>query len=203
MKSQSAANKGGQEPFSPKFDAQGLVTAVAVESSTGEILMVAHMNREALEATRNNRKATFFSRSRNKLWVKGETSGNFLEVEEIRVDCDQDCVLLRVRLPAGCRLPYRSQKLLLPPVEPRRGRDPGTPSRLGAFLSCGRDHLRKDFFFPGKGAGRAGRFHHDHLTFGFQKGTQQEGVGNFLFRAPGKSSFEGPADFHQGDGTGF
>jgi len=101
MKSQTPANQGGREPFTPKFDAKGLVTAIAVESSTGEILMVAHMNREALEATRKNRKATFFSRSRNKLWVKGETSGNFLEVEEIRVDCDQDCVLLRVRLAAG------------------------------------------------------------------------------------------------------
>jgi len=98
---QASSEGRGEEPFAPKFDAQGLLTAIAVESSTGEILMVAHMNREALEATRKNRKATFFSRSRNKLWVKGETSGNFLEVEEIRVDCDQDCVLLRVRLPAG------------------------------------------------------------------------------------------------------
>jgi len=98
---QASSEGRGEEPFAPKFDAQGLLTAVVVESSTGEILMVAHMNREALEATRKNRKATFFSRSRNKLWVKGETSGNFLEVEEIRVDCDQDCVLLRVRLPAG------------------------------------------------------------------------------------------------------
>ncbi|NBS13511.1 MAG: phosphoribosyl-AMP cyclohydrolase [Verrucomicrobia bacterium] len=101
MKSQSPAKDGGPEAFAPKFDAQGLLTAIAVESSTGQILMVAHMNREALEATRKNRQATFFSRSRNKLWVKGETSGNFLEVEEIRVDCDQDCVLLRVRLPVG------------------------------------------------------------------------------------------------------
>jgi len=98
---QASSKSRGEEPFAPKFDAQGLLTAIVVESSTGEILMVAHMNREALEATRKNRKATFFSRSRNKLWVKGETSGNFLEVEEIRVDCDQDCVLLRVRLPAG------------------------------------------------------------------------------------------------------
>jgi phosphoribosyl-AMP cyclohydrolase len=101
MKSQHPAKKGGEEPFVPKFDSQGLLTAVVVESSTGKILMVAHMNREALEATRKHRKATFYSRSRNKIWVKGETSGNFLEVEEILVDCDQDCVLLRVRLPAG------------------------------------------------------------------------------------------------------
>ena len=101
MKKQPSAKDSGEEVFQPKFDSRGLLTAIAVESSTGEILMVAHMNREALEATRKNRKATFFSRSRNKLWVKGETSGNFLEVEEIRVDCDQDCVLLRVRLAAG------------------------------------------------------------------------------------------------------
>ena len=101
MKNQPPAADGGEGAFAPKFDAQGLLTAVAVESSSGEILMVAHMNREALEATRKTRRATFFSRSRNKLWVKGETSGNFLEVEEIRVDCDQDCVLLRVRLPSG------------------------------------------------------------------------------------------------------
>ena len=74
---------------------------IAAEEHKRCVTIVAHMNREALEATRRNRKATFFSRSRNKLWVKGETSGNFLEVEEIRIDCDQDCVLLRVRLPAG------------------------------------------------------------------------------------------------------
>lgn len=101
MKSQPPTPEGGEGTFAPKFDTQGLLTAVAVESTSGEILMVAHMNWEALEATRKTRRATFFSRSRNKLWVKGETSGNFLEVEEIRVDCDQDCVLLRVRLPAG------------------------------------------------------------------------------------------------------
>lgn len=101
MKPEPSEKAGGEELFVPKFDAQGLLTAVAVDRSTGKILMVAHMNREALEATRKSRRATFFSRSRNKLWVKGETSGNFLEVEEIRVDCDQDCVLLSVRLPAG------------------------------------------------------------------------------------------------------
>jgi len=63
--------------------------------------MFAFMNREALAATRRKQKATFYSRSRKKLWVKGETSGNFLIVKEIRVDCDQDCILLLVRLPKG------------------------------------------------------------------------------------------------------
>ena len=99
MKNTQPPSTEGAEPFDPKFEALGLLTAVVSEVTTGRVLMVAHMNREALEATRQNRKATFFSRSRKKLWVKGETSGNFLHVEEILVDCDQDCLILRVRLP--------------------------------------------------------------------------------------------------------
>lgn len=95
------APSGQPEPFAPQFDSQGLIPAVAVDAGTGEVLMTAYMNREALEATRRTRQATFYSRSRKKLWVKGETSGNFLAVEEIRVDCDQDCLVIRVRLPAG------------------------------------------------------------------------------------------------------
>ena len=91
---------GGEEDFQPKFDGQGLLTGVAVEVESGQVLMVAFMNAEAVEATRTTRRATFFSRSRNKLWVKGESSGNFLSVEEILVDCDQDCLILKVRLPA-------------------------------------------------------------------------------------------------------
>lgn len=89
--------------------------------------MMAFMNQEALEATRRTKKATFYSRSRQKLWVKGETSGNFLMVEEIRVDCDQDCLVLRVRLPkdgAACHTGERScfyRKLALSgPVELER-----------------------------------------------------------------------------------
>ncbi len=101
MSSARPASSGKPEFFEPKFDAHGLLPAVAVDTATGEVLMTAYMNREALEATRRTRKATFYSRSRQKLWVKGETSGNFLEVEEIRVDCDQDCLMIRVRLPAG------------------------------------------------------------------------------------------------------
>ena len=101
MSTPSSVPPGKPEPFAPKFDAQGLIPAVAVDCGTGEILMTAYMNREALEATRRTRKATFYSRSRNQLWVKGETSGNFLVVEEIRVDCDQDCLVLRVRLAPG------------------------------------------------------------------------------------------------------
>jgi len=101
MSSPRPASHGKPEAFAPKFDAQGLIPAVAVDAGTGEVLMTAYMNREALEATRKTKKATFYSRSRQKLWVKGETSGNFLAVEEIRVDCDQDCLVVRVRLPQG------------------------------------------------------------------------------------------------------
>ena len=101
MSSPRPASSGKPESFEPKFDAQGLIPAVAVDVATGEVLMAAYMNREALEVTRKTKKATFYSRSRQKLWIKGETSGNFLAVEEIRVDCDQDCLVVRVRLPKG------------------------------------------------------------------------------------------------------
>ncbi len=76
----------------PKYDAAGLVTAVVTDASTGEVLMLAHMNAEALAATRASGKATFWSRSRQALWVKGETSGHFLNVRELRIDCDQDAI---------------------------------------------------------------------------------------------------------------
>ncbi len=101
MSSPRPASPGKPESFEPQFDAQGLIPAVAVDAASGEVLMTAYMNREALEATRKTKQATFYSRSRQKLWIKGETSGNFLAVEEIRVDCDQDCLVLRVRLPKG------------------------------------------------------------------------------------------------------
>lgn len=88
------------EPFSPKFDAAGLLTAVVTHARTAELLMVAHMNREAIDRTLATGRAHFWSRSRGKLWLKGETSGHFLAVEEIRVDCDSDCLWLRA-VPAG------------------------------------------------------------------------------------------------------
>lgn len=78
----------------PKFDASGLVTAVATDRTTGEVLMVAHMDREALDRTVMEQVAWFWSRSRNRLWKKGETSGNVLHVAELRIDCDQDAVWL-------------------------------------------------------------------------------------------------------------
>ncbi|MGC8551650.1 MAG: phosphoribosyl-AMP cyclohydrolase [Phycisphaerae bacterium] len=80
-----------------KFDSNGLITAVAVDADNGEVLMVAFMNREALERTLQTRKATYWSRSRSKFWVKGEESGHVQEVQDILIDCDQDCVLLKVR----------------------------------------------------------------------------------------------------------
>ncbi len=83
--------------FMPRFDAQGLLTAIAVDVVTNAILMVAYMDGEALAKTRASGLAHFHSRSRGKLWLKGETSGHFLRVEEIRVDCDQDALLLLVR----------------------------------------------------------------------------------------------------------
>lgn len=86
--------------FSPRFDAAGLVTAIVVDADSHILLMVAHMNAEAIEQTRATGQAHFWSRSRAALWRKGETSGNGLTVLEMRVDCDQDALLLRVK-PAG------------------------------------------------------------------------------------------------------
>ena len=86
--------------FLPKFDANGLLTTVAVDAASGEVLMVAFMDAAALAKTRETGLAHFHSRSRGRLWLKGETSGHTLQVAEIRVDCDQDALVLLVR-PAG------------------------------------------------------------------------------------------------------
>ena len=81
----------------PRFDDHGLLTAVAVDSETRDVLMVAFMDAEALAQTRQTGLAHFYSRSRGRLWLKGETSGHFLRVQEMRIDCDQDALLLLVR----------------------------------------------------------------------------------------------------------
>jgi phosphoribosyl-AMP cyclohydrolase len=97
--------------FAPKFDADGLIVAVAADAATGEVLMVAHMNEEALARTIATGSAWFWSRSRRKLWRKGEESGNTLAVREMRVDCDQDAILLRVEMAGdavACHQGYRS-----------------------------------------------------------------------------------------------
>ena len=80
----------------PKFDASGLVTCVATDVATSEVLMVAHMNDEALRKTIASGEAWYFSRSRNALWRKGETSGHTQRVVEMRMDCDQDAIWIRV-----------------------------------------------------------------------------------------------------------
>jgi phosphoribosyl-AMP cyclohydrolase len=86
--------------FLPKFDDNGLLTAVAVDSATKDVLMVAFMDAEALAKTRETGLAHFHSRSRGRLWMKGETSGHVLQIKEILVDCDQDALVLHV-VPQG------------------------------------------------------------------------------------------------------
>ena len=79
----------------------GLVPAIAQDAQTGQVLMLAWMNREALEETLRTRRAVYFSRSRNKLWRKGEESGNWQEVREVFIDCDADTILLKVHQVGG------------------------------------------------------------------------------------------------------
>ncbi|MFN3511996.1 MAG: phosphoribosyl-AMP cyclohydrolase [Phenylobacterium sp.] len=97
--------------LSPRFDANGLIAAVATHAETGEVLMFAWMNAAALKRTLELGEAVYFSRSRGELWHKGETSGQIQKVVEIRIDCDQDCVWLKVR-PQGdggaCHVGFRS-----------------------------------------------------------------------------------------------
>ena len=84
--------------FAPKFDKDGLIAAIVTDSQTGDVLMFAWMNADALLASLNTGVAHFWSRSRAKLWKKGEDSGNVLTIDEMRTDCDQDALLLRVRV---------------------------------------------------------------------------------------------------------
>ena len=80
-----------------KFDSKGLLTAVAQDIDSGQVLMVAMMNATALRLTLQTKQAHFWSRSREKLWLKGETSGNILDVIQVKIDCDGDCILLQVK----------------------------------------------------------------------------------------------------------
>jgi phosphoribosyl-AMP cyclohydrolase len=99
------------EVLAPRFDANGLIAAIAAHAETGEILMLGWMNAEALSLTLSTGKVHYFSRSRNELWLKGETSGQVQLVVEIRVDCDQDAVLVKC-LPQGdggaCHVGFKS-----------------------------------------------------------------------------------------------
>ncbi len=95
--------------FKPKFGADGLITAISQDADTGEVLMVAYMNEEALDLTIKSGSAIFFSRSRQKLWRKGEQSGHVQKVQQILVDCDQDCLILKVAVDQGqCHVGYQS-----------------------------------------------------------------------------------------------
>ncbi len=93
-----------------KFDKKGLVPAVVQDYETNEVLMVAYMNKTAFKKTLKTKKAHFYSRSRRKLWLKGETSGNIQKVKEVRIDCDGDCILVKVAQigRAACHTGHRS-----------------------------------------------------------------------------------------------
>ena len=87
-----------QDPIKPNFDkGNGLLPVIIQDATTAKVLMLGYMNAEALEKTRQEEKVTFWSRSKNRLWTKGETSGNFLLTEEIKIDCDKDTLLIKVR----------------------------------------------------------------------------------------------------------
>ncbi|MFC1677078.1 phosphoribosyl-AMP cyclohydrolase [Planctomycetota bacterium] len=106
-----SANKKIEEGvnFSPQFNSEGLITAIAQDAGSAEVLMVAYMNAEALDLTIKTGVATYFSRSRQKLWKKGEESGHQQKVQKILVDCDQDCLILKVTVDAGqCHVGYQS-----------------------------------------------------------------------------------------------
>ena len=96
--------------FAPKFGADGLITAVATDAKSGDVLMVAHMNAEAVAKTIESGEAWYYSRSRKALWKKGESSGHVQRVIELRVDCDQDALWLKVEQegPGACHTGRRS-----------------------------------------------------------------------------------------------
>jgi phosphoribosyl-AMP cyclohydrolase len=108
--------------LAPKFDGDGLITCVATDAASGEVLMLAHMNAEALIKTITTGEAWYFSRSRKALWRKGETSGHSQRVVELRVDCDQDAILLKVEQKAGaCHTGRRSCFYRAVPLGPKGG----------------------------------------------------------------------------------
>ncbi len=95
----------------PDFDkGKGLLPVITQEYGTNKVLMLAYMNKESFEETLKSGKATYFSRSRSKLWKKGETSGNMQDIKEIRIDCDNDTILIKVEQQGGgaCHLGYKS-----------------------------------------------------------------------------------------------
>ena len=151
--------------FAPKFDADGLVTCVATDATTGDVLMVAHMNAEALQATIETGEAWYFSRSRQALWKKGESSGHVQRVVEMRVDCDQDAVWIKVEQQGAGRLPHRAAVLLLSrgAASADRARDarnsatrpgPSIPAVYGKRqVSSGRRYFEPDVGFADRASG--------------------------------------------------
>ncbi len=106
-----ASNKDIEQglEFTPKFNSDGLIPAIAQDANTGQVLMVAYMNKESLQETIKTGNATYYSRSRQKLWRKGEQSGHVQKVQQILIDCDQDCLILKVTVDAGqCHTGYQS-----------------------------------------------------------------------------------------------
>jgi phosphoribosyl-AMP cyclohydrolase len=111
--------------FQPKFDADGLIPAIVTDAKSGEVLMLAWMNAEALALTIESRIGHFWSRSRRRLWKKGEESGNLLDVQELRTDCDQDVVWLKVTVAGtgvACHTSERSCFYRALPLGARPGR---------------------------------------------------------------------------------
>lgn len=131
--------------FTPRFDAQGLLTAVVTDAADGALLMVAHMNAEALSLTIGSGVAHFWSRSRAKIWKKGETSGNILQVIEMRTDCDQDAVWLRVRVDgdgAACHTGRRS--CFYRALEPHGSTARLVEEDIEAFPNAGKTDIARD-----------------------------------------------------------
>jgi len=106
--------------FTPKFDADGLIPAIATDHASGQVLMFAFMNQQALELTLQTGQVHYYSRSRGKLWLKGESSGHVQLVKEIRTDCDQDVIWVRVDTQgaASCHVGYASCFYLSAPLPP-------------------------------------------------------------------------------------
>jgi len=100
----------GGELLQPKFDEKGLIPCIAQDADSGEILMFGYRNDTALQASISTGLAPYYSRSRNKLWKKGEQSGHYQRIVSLQIDCDQDCVLIKIKIEGGasCHLGYRS-----------------------------------------------------------------------------------------------
>ena len=107
MSSKKVIEEGNQ--FMPQFAGNGLIPAIAQDARSGQVLMVAYMNQEALSLTMETGFAVYYSRSRQKLWRKGEQSGHQQKIQEILVDCDQDCLILKVSVDSGqCHTGHQS-----------------------------------------------------------------------------------------------